>query len=48
MLCDRNPSVTHIPKGQIGFISFGPLPLFKAMALFLPETEFIVKALIEN
>lgn len=29
MLCDRNPKNTNIPKGQVGFIAFGPLPLFK-------------------
>ena len=48
MLCDRNPDVTNIPKGQIGFISFGPLQLFKTLTLIVPKTEFIVKALLEN
>jgi len=48
MLCDRNPSVTLIPKCQHFFIGFATLPLFRCIASVVPKAKIMTDKLIEN
>lgn len=48
MLCDRDKNVTYIPKTQPGFIAFASLPLFTAIGIIIPQTNYIKERLILN
>ncbi len=48
MLCDRDPSVTFIPKCQDFFIGFATLPLFMCIASVVPKAKIMTDKLIEN
>lgn len=42
-LCDRE--TTNVAGNQKGFIGFGPMPLFKAIAHICPSKSYIVDRL---
>lgn len=48
MMCDRDPTVTYIPKTQPGFIGFATLPLLQCIAEVLPNARFLTENLLQN
>merc|ERR1712232_143647 len=47
-LCDREPGQKDVPKGQIGFINFVVLPLYKPIAEFIQEAQTALENLQLN